>query len=64
MFERKEIAEGIYKGVVTPSYLKKLGQKPTVLDSVLIRGENTPSQTLTPLMMRAMARYINNMYIA
>ena len=37
MFERMEIAESIYEGVVTPSYKKLIGQKPIVLDSVGIR---------------------------
>ena len=34
MFERMEIAESIYEGVVTGSYKKILGQNPTVLGSV------------------------------
>ena len=34
MFEHMEIAESFYEVVVTPSYEKLLGQKPTVLDSV------------------------------
>ena len=37
MFERIEISESIYEGVVTPSYKILLGQKPNVLDSVGIR---------------------------
>ena len=31
MFDRMEIAESIYEGVVEPSYKKLLGQMPTVL---------------------------------
>ena len=31
MFERMEIAEIIYEGVVKPSYKKILGQNPTLL---------------------------------
>ena len=55
-----ETAEDIHEGVVTP-YLKKLpGQNPTVLDSVGIREENIPCQTLTPQRMRALASSINN----
>ena len=61
MFERMEISESIYEGVVTHSYKKLLGQKPTVLDSVGIRKEKPPLQKLTPQMMRAMASAINNM---
>ena len=61
MFECMEIAEEIYEGVVTPSYLKLLCRKQTVLDSVRIREENPPRQTLTPQMMRALASTINNM---
>ena len=37
MFEHMKIAEIIYEGVVTPSYLKTLGQNPTVLNSLGIR---------------------------
>ena len=48
MFERMEISESIYEGVVTPSYKKLLGYKPTVLDSVIIIEEKPPRQTPTP----------------
>ena len=34
MFERMEITESIYEGVVTPSYKKLLGQKTTILESL------------------------------
>ena len=64
IFERMETAEDIYEGAVTP-YLKKLpGQNPTVLDSLGIREENIPRQTLTPQRMRALASAVNYMYIA
>ena len=42
MFERMEISEIIYEGVVTTSYKKLLGQNPTVLDSVGIKKEMPP----------------------
>ena len=32
MFECMVIVEGIYEGVVTPSYKKYVGQKPTILN--------------------------------
>ena len=37
MFERMEIAESIYEGVVTTSYKKLLGQNLTVLDLLVKR---------------------------
>ena len=37
MFERMEIAESIYEGVVTPSCKKIIGKNPTVLESVGIK---------------------------
>ena len=61
MFERMEISESIYEGMVSPSYKKILGQTPTVLDSVGIREENTPRQTLTPRSMRALESAVNDM---
>ena len=61
MFERMEISESIYEGMVSPSYKKILGQTPNVLDSVGIREEKTPRQTLTPRSMRALESAVNDM---
>ena len=61
MFERMEISESIYEGVVTPSYKNLLGQKITVLDSVGRREEKTPCQILAPRRMRSLASAINYM---
>ena len=47
MFECMEIAEIIYKGVVTPSYKKNTREKPTVMDSVGMRYEKRHCQILT-----------------
>ena len=63
MFERTEIAESIYEGVVTPSYKKVLRQKPTVLDSLGIREEKPPRQILAPQRMGALESSVNNIYI-
>ena len=64
MFERMEITESIYEGVITPSYKKLLSKKPTIMDSLGIKEDNTPCQTLTPRGMRALAININYMWIA
>ena len=50
MFERIEIADSIYEGVVTPSYNKKLlGHKPTILYSVGIRRQKPPLSNTHPM---------------
>ena len=64
MFERMEIDESIYEGVVTNSYKKLLGQKPTVPDSVGIIEKKPPIQTPTPRSMRVLASSVNDMYIS
>ena len=61
MFERMEIAESIYEGVVSPSYKKIPGQTPTVLGSVGIREEKPHRQTLTPRSMGALERAVSDM---
>ena len=61
IFGRMETAEIIYKGVVTPSYKKLLGQKPTVLDPVGKREENPPCKIITPQRMGAMESNVNDM---
>ena len=61
MFERMEIAKGIYEGVVTPSYKKILGHNPTVMESLVIREGNLPRQSLIPRSMGALASAINDM---
>ena len=63
MFEHMEITESFYESVVTPSYTKILGHKPTVLDSVVIIEENTSRQILTPRRMGALESAVNDMYI-
>ena len=42
MFERIEIAESIYKGVVEHSYKKLPGNMPTMLVTAGIREEKSP----------------------
>ena len=64
MSARMEISEGIYEGVVTISYKKLLRQKPSVLESLVIREEKPPCQKLTLRRMGAMTSATNNMYIA
>ena len=61
MFERTEIVESIYEGVVTPFYEKILGKNLTALDSVGKREERPPLQTLTSQRMRALASAVNDM---
>ena len=61
MFQRMEISESIYEGVVTPSYKKSIGQKPTILNSFGILEEKPPHQTLTPRRMGALASAVNDM---
>ena len=63
MFERMEISKSIYEGVVTPSYQKLLGQKPTVLGSVGIIEGKPPRQKLAPQKMRALESAVNYMFI-
>ena len=60
MFERMEIAESIYEGVVTPSNKKLIRHKPTVLYSLGIREEKPPRQTLTPWNIKALASAVND----
>ena len=64
MFEHMKIAESIYESVVTPYFKKLLGHKPTILESVGIREDKTPCQTLTPQKMGALASAVNDMLIA
>ena len=61
MFERMEIAEIIYEGVVTPYYKKLLGQNSTVLNSVVKKEENPPCQIITLRRMGALAISVNGM---
>ena len=61
MFERMEISESIYEGVVTPSYKKLLRQNPTVLNSVGIIEEDLSCQTLTLQLMGALVSAVNYM---
>ena len=48
MFERMDIADSIYEGVVEPSYKKILGKMPTVLFTSVYIEEHPPCQILTP----------------
>ena len=61
MFERMEISESIYEGVVTPSFNKRLGQKPNVLESLVIREEHPPFQTIKLQNMGTLANIVNYM---
>ena len=55
MFERMEISESIYEGVVEPSYKNQLGKIPPVLVTAGKREDNPPCQILTPRQVRALA---------
>ena len=55
------ISEGIYEGLVTPSYKKPIVNNPTVMDSVGIIEENTPFQTLTLQRVGALESAVNDM---
>ena len=61
MFERMEITESIYEGVVTPSNKKPFRHNPTILESVVKREENLTCQILTRQRIRALASSINDM---
>ena len=64
MFERMKFSKSIYEGVVTPFYLKNIvGQQSTILDSLVIREDNPPCQTLTSRSMRALEIPVFNMLI-
>ena len=54
MFERMEIAESIYEGVVEPSYKKIIGEMPTVLASAGKKEEKPPCQLLTLRWVKAL----------
>ena len=49
IFERMEIAEYIYEGVVEPSYKNLLGKMPSVLVTAVKIEEKLPHQKLTPI---------------
>ena len=55
MFERMEMSESIYEGVVEPSYKKILGNMPTVLVSAGKSQEKLPCKLLTLRQVRALA---------
>ena len=61
MFERMEIVESIYEGVVTPFYEKILRKNLTALDSVGKIEERPPLQTLTSQRIRALTSAVNDM---
>ena len=61
MFERMQIEESIYEGVVSTSYIKLVRQKPTVLDSVGKREEKASHKIITSRRMRALASAVNDM---
>ena len=48
MFERMDIADSIYEGVVEPSNKKLLENMPTVLFTSVYIEEQPPCQILTP----------------
>ena len=54
MFERMEIAESIYKGVVEPSYKNLPVQKPTMLVAEGKIEEKPPRHELSPRILRAL----------
>ena len=55
MFERMDISEYIYEGVVEPSYKKLLGKNPTVLVTSGKRGEKPPHHRITLGWVRVLA---------
>ena len=61
MFERMKISEGIFEGVVTPSYKKILGHKQTILDSVVIKEEKPTRQIINLQRTGALASSVNDM---
>ena len=63
MFERMDIYESIYEGVVETYYKKLLGQTPTVLVTSGKRQEKTPSHRITPRRVRALASTEKDMQI-
>ena len=48
MFERMEISEYIYEGVVEPSYKNQLGKIPPILVTAGKQEEGPPHQLFTP----------------
>ena len=60
-FERMEISESIYKGVVEPSYKNLPGNMPTMLVASGIREEKTPCLRLIPRWERELASSENDM---
>ena len=61
MFERMEIAKIISESVVTPSYKKIFGKKPTILD-LEVKIEDDPNhQIITLQYMRALESAGNSM---
>ena len=61
IFERTEIDEYIYKGVVEPSYKKIPRQIPTLLVLAGIREDNPPHLRLTTVQVRVLASAENDM---
>ena len=61
MFEKMDIAESIYEGVVEPSYKNLLGQTPTVLVTSVIIEDTTPCQIITLRWAKALASTEKNM---
>ena len=55
IFERTEIAESIYEGVVEPYYKSLLGKMPTVLVTAGKREENPPCIGLSLRRVRVLA---------
>ena len=61
MFERMEISESIYKGIVENSYKNLPGKTPTVLVTEGKREEKPPSHGLAPKRVRALTSSENDM---
>ena len=61
MFERMEIAESIYEGVVEPYYKNLAGETPTVMVTAYKREEKPPHHGLAPRRVRALASSENDM---
>ena len=60
MFEHMKFSEIIYEGVVTHPYDQTLEQNPNTLESLGIRKEKPPHQTLTMQSMGALESTVNN----
>ena len=61
MFEKMDMAESVYEGVVKPSYKNLLGQMTTMLVTAGKREDKTPRHRLIPQWVKALGSAENNM---